>query len=79
MQLPIQRQILDLRSGITMEVKEVLAIMSIQGQDAVGPFMQNQMVTIIEQLNNGNKVIFGHVDDAMRRVSGWVFRRPPKA
>ncbi len=47
--------------------------MAVSGQDAVAPFFLDLMPTILAQLNNGNKVIYGHVDDAMRqvRVSGW--------
>jgi len=68
LRLPIQRQIKDLRSGITKEVGDVLVAMSVSGQDAVGPFFLDIFLTILETLNSGNKVIFGHIDVAMQQV-----------
>lgn len=68
LRLPIQRQIKDLRSGITKEVGEMLVAMSVAGQDAVGPFFLDIFPTILETLNSGNKVIFGHIDVAMQQV-----------
>jgi len=38
------------------------------GGDAVGPFFLNQLPTILECVNSGNKVIFGHMDEAMCTV-----------
>jgi hypothetical protein len=69
MRLPIQRQIKDLRSGITKEVGEMMAALSVAAQDAAGPFFQDQWVTILEGLGGGNKVIFGHIDVCMKQVN----------
>jgi len=103
MQITMQNQIKDLRSGITMEVmvlllsmlrrvclstwslspllvlhfftafffqqvKWVMIAMAKAGGDAVGPFFLNQLPTILECVNSGNKVIFGHMDEAMCTV-----------
>ena len=46
----------------------MLVALAVSAQDAAGPFFLDIFPTILEQLNNGNKVIFGHVDDAMRQV-----------
>jgi len=68
LRLPIQRQIKDLRSGITKEVGEMMTALSINAQDAAGPFFADQWVTILEGLSGGNKVIFGHIDVCMKQV-----------
>jgi hypothetical protein len=68
MRLPIQRQIKDLRSGITKEVGEMMTALSIAAQDAAGPFFADQWVTIIDGFGGGNKVIFGHLDVCMKQV-----------
>ena len=68
LRLPIQAQIKDLRSGITKEVGGMLVALSASAQDASSQFFMDILPTILEQLNSGNKVIFGHVDDAMRQV-----------
>lgn len=54
------------------QVGEVMAALAETAQDAAGPFFTDLMVTILEVLNSGNKVIFGHLDDAMRKVSRRV-------
>lgn len=53
---------------VLLKVGAVLVAMSVQGQDAVGPFFLDLMPTILETLNSGNKVIYGHIDEAMRQV-----------
>ena len=58
MRIPIQGQLKDLRSGITKEVGTMLVALAVSAQDAAGPFFLDIFPTILEQLNNGNKVIF---------------------
>jgi len=65
---PIEGQILDLRSNITKEVGATLVALASAARDAAGPFFLSIQPSIFLTLNSGNKVICGHLDDAMMEV-----------
>jgi hypothetical protein len=69
---PIEGQILDLRSNITKEVGATLVALASAARDAAGPFFLSIQPSIFLTLNSGNKVICGHLDDAMMEVKDLV-------
>ena len=76
---PIEGAIKDLRSNITKEVGATLVALAASAGNSASSFLFKLLPTVVLTLNSGNKVIFGHMDDAMREValSFCVELKPP--
>ena len=65
---PFETQLLDLRSGITKEIGDTLLALVSAARDEASPLLLLLLPSIFQTLNSGNNIIFGHIDESMRKV-----------